>query len=70
MALRPAYLKCVIYKNHGRFLPSVHPRYQATAKWRITHVDDNEGLERIVGVGQWNGNSWNVKVCKANIPLV
>jgi hypothetical protein len=31
-----------------------------TAKRRITHVDDNEGLERIVDAGQWSASSWNV----------
>jgi hypothetical protein len=28
VALRPPHLKRVIYENHGRFLPLMHPRYQ------------------------------------------
>jgi hypothetical protein len=38
-----------------------------TTKRKITHVDDNEGLERIVGAGQWSGSSWNVQVCLPHI---
>jgi hypothetical protein len=42
-------------------IPSIDaPLLPATAKRRITYIDVNEGLERIVGACQWSSNSWNV----------
>jgi hypothetical protein len=63
VASRPPHLKRRHLRESWK-IPSIDASpLPATAKRQTTHVDDNEGLERIVGAGQWRGSSWNVQVC-------
>jgi hypothetical protein len=45
VSTRPPHLKQIIYKNHGRFLPSMHYRYQLSMKGVPTNVHVNEVVE-------------------------